>query len=93
MSIRSGYNQSIVTLGIVLENQALDAAHRVEYLNWYGDHADWVDATDRADAVAWWYEQWTRIHPGVVNCEHGMSLQQCYGPAHYASDFEISQGW
>lgn len=31
-----------------------------------------------------------RLHP---TCEHGLSADLCYGPAHYASDFEIAQGW
>jgi hypothetical protein len=31
-----------------------------------------------------------RLHP---TCEHGLSADLCYGPAHYASDYEISQGW
>lgn len=26
-------------------------------------------------------------------CEHGMSASLCFGPAHYASDAEIRQGW
>lgn len=26
-------------------------------------------------------------------CSHGMSLALCYGPAHYATDEEIAQGW
>jgi hypothetical protein len=31
-----------------------------------------------------------RLHP---RCEHGMSADLCYGPAHYATDEEIRQGW
>lgn len=26
-------------------------------------------------------------------CEHGLSAHLCFGPAHYASDAEIAQGW
>ena len=26
-------------------------------------------------------------------CEHGLSLGLCYGPAHYATDEEIAQGY
>lgn len=33
---------------------------------------------------------YAELHP---ICEHGMSLNLCYGPAHYASDAEIAQGW
>ena len=34
------------------------------------------------------------IHPAdYETCPHGMSANLCYGPAHYASDYEISQGW
>jgi len=31
-----------------------------------------------------------RLYP---QCEHGMSLALCMGPAHYATDEEIRQGW
>ena len=90
MSIRSGYNRNVVSFGIILENTAMDlACHRP-----FEDadlHPDWDE--DRYEQARWMYDQWCSIFPGVVNCEHGMSLQNCYGAAHYASDYEISQGW
>ena len=91
MSIRSGYSNTIVTFGIMLENKAMDlACHRP--MNGFDDfHPDWDE--DRYEAARWLYDQWCSIFPGVVNCEHGMSLQNCYGPAHYASDYELNQGW
>ena len=93
MSIRSSYSQPIVTFAISLENQALEATDREDYFNDHGTYAQWEDAFDEVERITYWYEAITRIFPGVVNCEHGMSLQMCYGPAHYASDYEISQGW
>jgi hypothetical protein len=33
---------------------------------------------------------WRLLNPA---CEHGMSASSCFGPQHYASDLEISQGW
>ena len=89
MSIRSGYPSTIVTFGIILENTAMDLACTRPFDN--DIHPNWDE--DRYEQARWMYDQWQLIFPGVVNCEHGMSLQNCYGPSHYASDYEINQGW
>jgi hypothetical protein len=37
---------------------------------------------------------WTKLLDFLYpTCEHGLSASLCYGPAHYASDLEIAQGW
>ena len=83
------HSPDIITIGIVLENIAVDAAQRVDYLDMYGSFDEWRDAQDVAEAWSWWYDQWTSIFPGVVDCPHGMSLQLCEHPVtHYREDWQ-----
>ena len=93
MSIRSAYPPVVVTFGIITENRAIEANDRVLYLDYHGEYDEWDDAKDLSDAATWWYYEIQRLFPGVTSCEHGMSLQGCYGQAHYASDDEIERGW
>lgn len=90
MSIRSGYAPLITTFGLILENTAMDLAC---YRPFEDETLDPNWDEDKYEQARWMYDQWCSIHPGVVLCEHGMSIQGCYGPAHYASDYEINQGW
>ena len=83
----------VIDFSISIENQYREALEREDYMNDYGTYAQWEDAFDQAERCTWWYEAIQRLFPKAVLCEHGMSRQQCYGPAHYASDFEITQGW
>lgn len=78
---------------VSLENTVEDAWSRAHHLDVYGTVAEWEEAFDRAERLQWFYEQWAAIMPGAFCCEHGMSAQNCYGPAHYASSGEIRAGW
>ena len=88
MSIRSGYNPNVVTFGIMLENYSHELYAHADYLDWNGGYTDeWQDAVDRFARIQWMYEQWQTIFPGVTDCEHGLSLQNCYGTQHYSDEY------
>lgn len=37
---------------------------------------------------------WKRLEDLMYpTCDHGLSADLCYGPAHYATDEEIAKGW
>lgn len=83
MKLATKYNDSITTLGIVLENTYLDAASNESYLNYHGSMRQWENSVDELERAEWWYDQWITIFPGVVSCPHGMGLQQCVDPVNH----------